>query len=103
VRKLLSDRKKKWFHSYQQKISWPELNLNRATMFFGKSRNVLGIVSAGSGYRTIERHTKVGKHYPMLDRVIISIDRRWSVSNKVSFSSSRQNRQNNIFLQDNIA
>ncbi|KAJ5085094.1 hypothetical protein N7532_009865 [Penicillium argentinense] len=80
----LSHHKKERFHLLQQKINKSEANLDRAAKFFEQSQNVLGTVSAGSGFRTIERHTSEDKGYPTeVDWAIISIDRHWSVSNKL--------------------
>ncbi|KAJ5738601.1 hypothetical protein N7493_001756 [Penicillium malachiteum] len=80
----LSEKKKERFHLLEQRIKNSETNMNYTTNFFGRSQNILGTVSAGSGFRTIERYTMEGKTYSThVDWAIISIDRHWKVSNKL--------------------
>lgn len=83
----LSSSRKQRLHELEDEICESEAKLKLTAKFFEQSKNVIGTVAAGSGYRTIQRHTLEDKCYPTeVDWAIISIDPHWSVSNKVSFS-----------------
>lgn len=84
----LSDTKKEAFHSFQEEIDEAQDKLDRTAAFFKQSKNVLGTVSAGSGYRTMQHYLKDGQKWPTeVDWAIVAVKSHWSISNRVSCSS----------------